>query len=363
MTPRSSSALGVWPDRPEVHRRLARDDLPAALLHDRDQHVALGAIARACLLDVAFVVPRHDRRTLDELLRRRSDRRAVRLQRRDDLRRRGDEARAIAGHRRALAERVERDDARAIRDLEGRGRRLVEPELRVRLVRRDDEVVPLGRLRELLVERERCDGPGRVVRVVDPHERYVVVELIEIRKKALVAAQWQCPHCCAREHSPALVDRICRLTERDDLPADVEHLGEGEDRLLRAVGRDNLGVRVDGDAEAAIKPARGGSAQLRQPLCERIRRALGQRVDERLPDHRIGRLVRIALPEVDHVDAGREQAPLLLLEPHEGVRRHLGQDRVDRHERNLASVSYAVCRFATGICSSTLCAYAVAPGP
>ena len=233
---------------------------------------------------------------------------------------------------------MERDDARAIRHLQRRRRRLVEPELRVRLVGRDDEVVPLGRLRELLVELERSDGAGRVVRIVDPHERDVVVELAEIREKAVLAPQRQRPHRRAREDRAALVDRIRRLAERDDLPADVEHLGEGEDRLLRAVRRHDLRVRVDGDAEAPLEPARGGGAQLRQALRERIRRALGQRVDERLPDHRIGRLVRIALPEVDHVDAGREQTPLLLLEPHERIRRHLGQHGIDRHERNLASL-------------------------
>ncbi len=43
---------------------------------------------------------------------------------------------------------------------------------------------------------------------------------------------------------------------------------------------------------------------------------------------------------------------------------HFRSTRIyERPERNLASVSYAVCRFSTGICSSTLCAYAVTPGP
>ena len=80
--------VGVGPDDPEVHRRLARDDLPAARLDRRDQHVALRAVARARLLDVALVVPGDDRGALHELLRRRSDGRPVRLQRGDDLRRR-----------------------------------------------------------------------------------------------------------------------------------------------------------------------------------------------------------------------------------------------------------------------------------
>ena len=226
----------------------------------------------------------------------------------------------------------------------------------------DHEVLALRRLRELVVELARRDRAGRVVRVVDPDERDVVVELREIRQEAVLAAQRQRLHPSSGEERAALVHRVRRLAERHHAPAGSEHLGEREDRLLRAVGRHDLRVGVDRDAEAPLEPAGRRLAQLGQALREGIRRPFRQRLDERLPDQRVGRLVRIALAEVDHVHAGRQKPPPLLLEPRERVHRHLGQHRID-HERNLASVSYTACRFAIGICSSCRCAYAVAPGP
>src|SRR5207248_9237257 len=64
-----------------------------------------------------------------------------------------------------------RSDARAVADLQRGVRRLVEPELGVRLVGRDQEVVLGGQRREALEELERGDRAGRIVRVVDPNDR------------------------------------------------------------------------------------------------------------------------------------------------------------------------------------------------
>ena len=200
------------------------------------------------------------------------------------------------------------------------------------------------------------------MRVIDPEERDVVVQLAEIRQEAALPAERQRPHLRSGEERAALVHRIRRLAERHHAAARSEHLREREDRLLRAVRRHDLALGVDRDAEPPLEPARRGVAQLGQSLGERIGRALRQRVDERAADHGVGRLVRIALAEVDHLDSGREQPPPLLLEPRERIDGHLRQDRID-HERNLASVSYTACRFAIAICSSCRCAYAVAPGP
>src|SRR5207245_1618720 len=99
-----------------------------------------------------------------------------------------------------------------------------------------------------------------------------------------------------------LVDWVCRFAVHDGAFRRVwidEYLGEGEDRLLGPVGGDELGVGVEADPEAARAPARRRLAKLRQPGREGILRSLGQRFDECLPDHRIGRLVGIALAEVD----------------------------------------------------------------
>ena len=75
---------------------------------------------------------------------------------------------AVAGHRGALRERVEHGHVRPVGELEGRDGRLVEPELGVRLVRGEHELVLARERREPLVERERGSCARRVVRVVDP---------------------------------------------------------------------------------------------------------------------------------------------------------------------------------------------------
>ena len=99
-----------------------------------------------------------------------------------------------------------------------------------------------------------------------------------------------------------------------------DDLSEEEDRLLRSVCRDDLGVRVEPDAEAPLAPAGDGRAQLRQALRERVGRDLRQALGERAADHLVGRLARIALAEVDQLDTCGQEAPLRLLELDERIR-------------------------------------------
>jgi hypothetical protein len=156
---------------PEVHARVARRDAVAAMLQRAGQELALAPIRLARARDVLLVLPGDDRRALHELLRRRPHRRPEGLERRDHLRRSRDEARAIPRHRGALGERLERDDVAPVANLKRRDRRLVEPELAVRLVGGDGEVVSGRQLRQPLVEAERGGRAGRVVRGVDPEDR------------------------------------------------------------------------------------------------------------------------------------------------------------------------------------------------
>src|SRR5207244_2291885 len=196
--PRLSSlpALAAGDLEPRVHRRArALRQPPAAALERAEHDLPLAPVGLAGPPDVRLVVPGGDRGTLDELLRRGADRRPELLQSRDHLSRAGDEARPVARHGRALAQGVEDDDAVPVRDLERRGRRLVEPQLAVGLVGGDEEVVLRGQLREPLVEDEGRDGARRVVRVVDPEDRDaapgLVVERVEIREEAALLAQRQ----------------------------------------------------------------------------------------------------------------------------------------------------------------------------
>ena len=220
----------------------------------------------------------------------------------------------------------------------------------------------LGALSELLVERKRRDGTGRVVRVVDPDDRGVGGNRVEVGQEAVLAHERQRVHVRAGEERAALVDGIRGLAIDNDVLVRVEYLREREDRLFRSVGWDDLRFRIDLDPETSSTPAGGGLAKLRQPGGERVGSTFRERVDERPPDHRVGRLVRIALAEVDHLDALREQFSARLLEANERVGRHLGERRVD-HERNVRRVSYASLRFSIGTRSSCRCANAVRPGP
>ena len=102
-----------------------------------------------------------------------------------------------------------------VRNLERRGRRLVEPELGVCLVGADEHVVLERELRQPLVELERRDRTRRVVRVVDPDERgarpRLVVDRVEVGQEAVLLEQRQRPDLGAGEERAALVDGIAGL--------------------------------------------------------------------------------------------------------------------------------------------------------
>ena len=157
------------------------------------------AVELAHVVDVRLVRPGGDRRALDELLRRRPDRRPEAAQRVDDLgaaRRRSPSGSPVIDER--FESVLKTTTFVAVGDLQRRDRRLVEPELRVRLVGAEQEAV-LARARgELLVERERRDRAGRVVRVADPEERDLVprVERVEVGQPAVA------PRAAARVTTP-----------------------------------------------------------------------------------------------------------------------------------------------------------------
>src|SRR6185437_13408570 len=131
--------LTLWYLEPEEHRRLAAGDTDALAQKRREQGISLSPIDGPRTLDVFLVVPRHDRRTLHELLRRGADRRPELFQRTDQVRIGRREAGAVSGHRRALAQRVEDRDVPAVAHLERGVGRIGEPELRIGLVRREQE--------------------------------------------------------------------------------------------------------------------------------------------------------------------------------------------------------------------------------
>ena len=156
---------------PQIHRCVAPGYANSLASECREQRLAFTAVGRARAFDVFLVVPGDDRCALHELLRRRADGRPELFQRGDQIRVGRDEPGAIARHGRPLAQCVEHRHVPAAARLECRVRRLVEPELGVRLVGCEQEPVFRREFGQPFEEVERRDRSGGIVRIVDPHDR------------------------------------------------------------------------------------------------------------------------------------------------------------------------------------------------
>ena len=258
-----------------------------------------------------------------------------------------DETRPVAGHRGALAQCVEDDDIGArSASAERRRRRLVEPELAVGLVRADEEVVLLGeRARRPSKNAGGADGRRRIVRVVDPDQRRAGERLLgdarrDRGRKPFSSSSGSALHARAGELGAAFVHGIGGVRHEHCVLAAawIEHdLGEAEDRLLAAVAwgrprspgreRHRTAVRTSPrsprGAPATPPPSDTPSSRRRPPTSA-------------CADSRIGRLARVALPEVDDLDAPRRRLPFRPLERDERIRRLLLEDGRDAHAATLA---------------------------
>ena len=283
-----------------------------------------------------LVAPGHDRRALDELLRRGADARAERLI-----------AAISCGSPAAKPERYPVIDERFesvlktstfVRSATCRAetRRLVEPQLGVRLVGGEHEVEPPGELGEPLVELERRDRARRVVRVVDPEDgrplEHRLLDRVEVGEEPVLLQQRHGHRLGVGEEGAALVDRVPGLGHDDRVLPGADHdLREREDRLLRAERRDDLRRLVELDVEAAPDPGGDRLAELGQADRARIPRRLVDRRDERVADERGGRLARVAHAEVEELDAPRGHGRLRLVLPHERVGGERGESGGERH--------------------------------
>ena len=183
---RSRGRLGVFAVRqrePEVHRRVLAGSPPADALERRQQDVALAPVDVSRTLDVA---PRRSRRRSRHAGRtpvepcRPSDGTSATRRPPTRCRRR---SRPVAGHRRALAERVEDDGVRPVGELERRGAaaRRTRARCTPRPSRRGSRDAPRGRPaphRTSVGARRPWD-----CWVVDPDERRAVEHL---RRRAAV---------------------------------------------------------------------------------------------------------------------------------------------------------------------------------
>jgi hypothetical protein len=192
-----------------------------------------------------------------------------------------------------------------------------------------------GDRRRLLVELERGGRGGRVVGVVEPQDPGALprggVDRAEIGEEAALRRQGQLEDLLAGEGRAALGDGVGGGGDRHELAAD--DLREVEDRLLGAEGGEDLGAGIQRGAEAALHPARHGGAQDAEAVGQRVGRLRRERGRERLADERRRVLARLPDPEVDHGHAAREEVPLRVREPHEGIAAQPGEHRRRLHAR------------------------------
>src|SRR2546425_1584788 len=221
-------------------------------------------------------------------------------------------------------------------------RRPVDPQLRVRLVAREQELVGARELGEPLEEVERRLRSRRIVRVVDPDDRRACPRLrpdgLEVGQEAALLEKRQLQDLGACERGAAIRHGVTRLGRHHEPlvrgPVD-DDLREQEDRLFRAVRWNDLGVGIELDAEPARAPSGDGAAELGQPFGKRIRRDLSEALREGSPDHRIGRLARVALAEVDQLDTLSGEPALRLLELDERIGTGRGEGGGQLHGRHM----------------------------
>ncbi len=231
---------------------------------------------------------------------------------------------AVPGHVGALAQGVQHDDVREVAELQRRGgRTVVEPDLAVGLVEREEEVVTAREVGGALEERERRDGAGRVVRVVEPQDRRAVPRVgahaVELGQE-VGSRERESPHVSSGEPGAALRDGVAGRRHHHEIPSGrriQRRLREGEDRLLAAERGDQVGRRIEGDAEPPIDPADDRLTELRETRRARVRGRRDDRGLQRLADERRRLVARVAHAEVDQRAPGVHGlllAPVELLE-------------------------------------------------
>ena len=119
-----------------------------------------------------------------------------------------------------------------------------------------------------LEEGKRRNRSGRVVGVVHPEESDPLPGLrlhrVDVGEEAVRFGQRQPHHLGAGETSAARRNRVSRIGDQHQVfrRSQVDDLRERIDRLLAAVGRHHLVLRVDRDAEALVAPLRDRAPEL-----------------------------------------------------------------------------------------------------
>jgi hypothetical protein len=171
------------------------------------------------------------------------------------------------------------------------------------------------------------DRSGRVVGVIEEHQprasEGVGRDRVEIRRKSALGPERQQLRLRARQQRAPRVDRIAGVGRERDITRIEERKVEVEDAFLGADRRHHLGLGVKRDPEATRIESRDGLAELAPAAIGRVLVGAGIRDGalRRCHDRLVGRHVRIADPEADHVHPSLPLRSDLALELGEQIRR------------------------------------------
>ena len=255
-------------------------------------------------LHVGLLPPGHRRRVLDELRGGHSQAGADAVQPLHQPRVAGHEPAPEPGKARALGEGVEGEHVPGA-GLERTGGRVPEVDLGVGLVAGQDHAVAAAALGRLLQEGGGGHRAGRVVGVVDPQDRRPLPDhprhRAQVGQEVVLRQERERHHLAAGRVHPQGVDRVGRVRHqhRRARPAVQHGQGEVPDRLLGAVGRDHLALRIHLHPEPVPEPVRGRPAERAEPGGPGVAGNRGHGVDQRPPDEVRGGLARVPHSQVD----------------------------------------------------------------
>ena len=230
--PGDALAAGPVLGGPQVERALRVVDAEAGPFEGGAHAGASGRVASALLVDVPLVAEGRDHGGLH---RRRDDHAEVLAhggELVDDRGVAGDEAGTVAGHVRALGQRLHGQQAGDVavvdRRVEDRACRGVVGELGVALVRGEDRAVLLGEAHPAAQQFERGDGAVGVGGRVDPDEPRGAGDLVRIVAALGPGAGHEGAHLVGRVGDPGQDDGVAG--------AERQQRGQPADELLRADG-------------------------------------------------------------------------------------------------------------------------------
>ena len=200
-------------------------------------------------------------------------------------------------------------------DLEDAGRNVaVERDLAIRVVVRDEDVVPPAELDSALEVVAGCDRRRGIVGIIEVDElgarHDVLGDVGHLEQELRARREGVQVRLGARQHRAAVIDGVAGIGHDGDV-ARVEHRRrEVRDALLRAEQRVDLRERIECQPETPLQVRRGRLAKGGEADLVAAHRRILNRLRQRLDGHARRREVRVAGADVDQVHPLLQQPPL-----------------------------------------------------